>query len=420
MEVYPKTPFRVSTGDNHKDHAVVLLQIKELMNGLTDIQKSLFKGVFDTLQTASNLFAVAPTKKIRQKYRLHFETAISKWNKKINKIYDPLTRPLPTINTKTVHVHGSVGCLPVDHDTFNLDGVGKQCVVCSHKTTHNNWPCCVIPQSTLLTFMQNAFRNTSFWVLSDKKCRHASILATDVSVCFESTCCLKSLMLLCQQKHTDHCPKSKDGVARSLCENPIPLKKLIDFLDRNDRKEFTDSMVVDIYKQLMIHEHPKMFGFCTDKKCEYASKPFLLIPPDPVSFDPMTTIHCSFCDKKHHVHGHKQVCPNKDCTVTFCSVCKISPYHDHDVCQGPRDNAGIDEETYMELLRTTKPCPHCKSRTQKVANCDKITCVACNKYWCWRCVQKLDQRDPYRHNCLSADVLPGQRDGAFRDFDVHH
>lgn len=413
MEADKTTPFRVSTGDGHKDHVTVVQQITELVQKLpTDQPRTKITQALTRLKAASMSLAAAPTRKIRQKRVLDLETAIKKWNKVISQYFkNPLTRPLPAINTTTQHFHGHVGTLPPDHDTFDMDGEGKQCVVCSHRTTRNNWPCCVIPQSTLKAFLQNAFGDTAQWLLTEKSCKHVQF--GEFSICFEPLCCQKSLVLLCQQKHTEHCPKPRDGAVRSLCENQIPLKKLIDFLDPKDRETFTDAMLVGLYTKLVQLKHPHLFGYCTDKKCEYASKPFILIPPDTTSDDPHTTIQCAFCNKRHHVHGHKQVCPNRDCAVTFCSVCKISPYHDHAVCQGPRDDADMDEETYKTMLQTTKPCPHCRSRTQKRDACDKMTCAACRKYWCWRCVQKLDQGDPYRHTCLAEGVVGGRQDMNF-------
>lgn len=421
---------RVTTepGNNHAKHAEVVQFIAQALDAIPHEQQNhtpsitfVFQqvnGVLSRLQHASKRITDARTKKLRKEAITLFEKRITEWNRMINQHFkDPAIRPLPTINTKTRHVHGHVGSLPETTDTMNLDTrvEGDKndplCHVCTHHTASNTYPCCSIPRSGLQVALPFWFKDPKLWVISAKRCSHA--MGTPSHACLLPQCCRRNLQLKCQQKHTVHCPGTG-----SLCGSTIQLKKMLDLLDRPTRNTFTDDMIVDLYAKVLHRDHPTLICYCPSNTCTYASKPFQSIPVDE-DHDPLTSIHCDSCNKRHHIHDHKQVCPDKDCGVTFCSVCKMSPYHENQICQGPKDAdlANMDDETYKKLIATTKPCPHCKVRIEKSANCDKMTCAQCHGYWCWRCNQKLDPHDPYKHTCLSTSVLAGQQDGAFRDFD---
>ena len=59
---------------------------------------------------------------------------------------------------------------------------------------------------------------------------------------------------------------------------------------------------------------------------------------------------------------------------------------------------------FIEMMATkewldsnTKPCPVCKASVEKLAGCNKMTCVSCGNFFCWLCLKLLSHVNPYRH-----------------------
>jgi len=63
----------------------------------------------------------------------------------------------------------------------------------------------------------------------------------------------------------------------------------------------------------------------------------------------------------------------------------------------------------MAILRETKSklCPNCSEAVILKDGCDHIKCI-CGVDWCFRCEQKLPKGNPYKHMCVSTEVLNGQ------------
>merc|ERR1712183_46065 len=50
---------------------------------------------------------------------------------------------------------------------------------------------------------------------------------------------------------------------------------------------------------------------------------------------------------------------------------------------------------FME--RCTKECPWCRAKVSKELGCNKMTCYACHRYFCWTCMSKITSKNPYDH-----------------------
>ena len=118
------------------------------------------------------------------------------------------------------------------------------------------------------------------------------------------------------------------------------------------------------------------------------------------------------------------ICAN--CKFCFCSLCHKSWHGSESGCDisleefediKEKYNNGTSEEREtlerrygkklkktIEMLatkewldRNTKCCPICKASVQKSAGCNKMTCTSCGGFFCWLCLQRLGQANPYRH-----------------------
>ncbi|XP_008102920.2 E3 ubiquitin-protein ligase RNF14 [Anolis carolinensis] len=118
------------------------------------------------------------------------------------------------------------------------------------------------------------------------------------------------------------------------------------------------------------------------------------------------------------------ICCN--CGYAFCTVCKKT-YHGVQSCKIAagkfaaflKEYLAADETTkrFLEkhygkrLLRSaveeieskewlknySKLCPSCGAPIEKIDGCNRMTCISCNKNFCWRCMNQLSQEDPYQH-----------------------
>ncbi|XP_052142029.1 uncharacterized protein LOC127761738 isoform X2 [Oryza glaberrima] len=98
-------------------------------------------------------------------------------------------------------------------------------------------------------------------------------------------------------------------------------------------------------------------------------------------------------------------CP--DCFFTFCTLCK-QRRHVGDPCITRQERILILKErqklhsmpaeqllkerreleelmNIQEALRSSKQCPHCKMAISKIEGCNKMICVNCGGYFCYRC-----------------------------------
>lgn len=407
-------PLRVSTGINHVDVIEVVTYLRGIL-GYIDTNNP-FTICFEALERAAKSFCNPyNTKKHKEKMRILLEKAITSWNRQISlerNRKSVIAEKLPAINTKERKQHGHVKELPADYDSLDMgEAEGVQCVVCSHKTKSHNWPCCVMPQGTLSDYLSSVFGDPSLWGLEFPICKSPQDhYDTQNGDCMHSICIQKSMFLKCQMKKTSHCKNQDEG---AICGSHIKFRKLWVMLRTEDRQNYTSEKIRDLYFKVLLRVEPSKIVFCKNPHCEFASKGFIARQPRHTLFN---DIECKYCDfgGKHDVHGHRQTCPSTTCGTTFCQICGITPYHFDQVCQGPRDDEGMDDKTYALLIQQTKKCPHCSLRTEKLEGCDKMHCQKCSKNWCWRCCQPLHEgQNAYHHRCLPEGVIAGVPNGAY-------
>ena len=87
-------------------------------------------------------------------------------------------------------------------------------------------------------------------------------------------------------------------------------------------------------------------------------------------------------------------CPKMDCrgfltTRYRCPLCEsrvCSKCH-ADITECGEDEHECREEDVLSarlVMSSSKPCPECGTRIQKVSGCDAIFCVVCSSFWNWR------------------------------------
>lgn len=406
----PVSAYRVSTGPQHSKLGEVLQTINNIkaQTSLEEVQK--FEDqLIQKMVTMNEQLKTIPKHKLQSQIE-KIDKKIATWNTHVTKWVGKTQRydVFPTINTKAHHYTGHVKELEQDHDDLDMFGEGSQCVLCSHKHGRHNSPCFVIPQSTCFDMLRRYIVDPSKWEIDTTRKFKKGNTFVDCRFTFDQASnnkatILNVLCITCPQKKTDHCKTT--GV---FCNEHISLGKMLQMLSADQRAQLTSdkfSEIKDLFRKVFEKQFPEIFSFCPNKECQWASKSFPVTIK--LSENDDENIDCSHCGGHHHVHGHKQTCPDPNCATTFCSICKISPYHDKDICRGPVDG---DDENSVLIRKITKPCPSCKFRTDKRDGCDHMSCFRCSTHWCWRCLQKLDKNTPYRHKCLKSNVLEGDID----------
>lgn len=154
------------------------------------------------------------------------------------------------------------------------------------------------------------------------------------------------------------------------CSKLISLPKLLDILDEETRK----NICIQIYKQNIkrqLVDNKNSVIYCKNNSCFYSNG---------YIFD--------------DINSKEFICP--ECNLSMCVNCNMSPYHNGKVCKGKVDD-DVDEATKKYLFENTRQCPWCGIRAIKASGCDRMPCKSCNKNFCWRCLMKLDDVNPYLH-----------------------
>lgn len=126
--------------------------------------------------------------------------------------------------------------------------------------------------------------------------------------------------------------------------------------------------------------------------------------------------YCPLCASPVVLEGDMGECADPACRHLFCAACGM-PWHAGRPCPPPamrvkvrraqaaggggseslaaleraarRDAANVAAS--LELIeRSTVRCPGCGQATAKSEGCNKMTCVACGRYWCYRCRKLID------------------------------
>ncbi|OQV25974.1 putative E3 ubiquitin-protein ligase RNF14 [Hypsibius exemplaris] len=119
-------------------------------------------------------------------------------------------------------------------------------------------------------------------------------------------------------------------------------------------------------------------------------------------------------------------CPNPVCGIQYCPHCKAKSHGDEPCLSSEKKrelrdlfiNAATqaekealirvhgkeniehsirDMESEDYIKTHGKPCPQCKSPTEKIEGCNKMTCTICHTFFCYICGVQLPKTDPYSH-----------------------
>ncbi|KZT57546.1 hypothetical protein CALCODRAFT_434076 [Calocera cornea HHB12733] len=110
-------------------------------------------------------------------------------------------------------------------------------------------------------------------------------------------------------------------------------------------------------------------------------------------------IECRKCKRSAHVDKAQYqstnliVCPLPGCFHQWCKTCSKT------VAYGTKhDCEGLEELRTLMRQQGWKPCPTCKTNTEKLNGCNHITCTApgCHTHWCYACggIIALNPRGP--------------------------
>jgi hypothetical protein len=399
----------------------------------------------------------------RQKAMIELSKQIHVWNGRLSKqmttniknsnyFEKELLGFLPFFNTKPRKIQGLInsGPNPVkpghddlyihDEDDVQSD-MAAQRVLCSHISGKANHGCFVTTLGSLIQWFMHKIHEKSVWVCVDSN--------YNTNLHLVNTNKYRQILgILCPMNKTKFC-KNKDGTK---CNNLIPLTKILTLLPKKFKKSphsfflemyrddplqyFMDiephvqnakdyakdfkaylnnrygekpkryfiDQYIKISDEVLFRTFPDKYMYCPKNGCEFSAKPFRISVMK-------GNYNCTHCKTHHDIHGHRQIC---ECSTTFCAVCKKSPYHEMEVCQGPVEDLGENAEY---LLEHTRPCPHCRVRTEKTEGCDHMVCGSCQNHWCWRCLQPLIANNPYNHTCPSGEIIQGNPDGHYHDID---
>jgi hypothetical protein len=344
--------------------------------------KRLFECLEEAVQSISQISqSEKPLNKTAKIVRMRFiNTQFAIWNQYSNFFFQhrEWARDVPSIGTKSHANNGKVQEKMLKGEDTLLQEQNpseKTLSLCSK----NGKACWLSSEQGLMDLLQVYVQEPQYWVWGPKGCNYNStnnpqMISGNLSL---------------------HCP-IRD------CKRLIPIKTFRQYISN----EMWESLKI-LAKRLWCSSNPGLADYCADPTCDLSFLGFC------VSQRESTTVmfHCFHCEKDHDIHDHKRTCPK--CDKTFCRVCRMTPYHEKNICQGPRP-MGIDDETYELLKTVTRPCPSCKVRTEKRIGCDHMKCASCLADWCWRCLQVLNKNDPYVHECIEFGI-EGRPDPHYHD-----
>lgn len=347
--------------------------------------------------------------------RQKFLKAESNWNRHVSHLRQgkktrEWAKDLPSINTKTRHVHGNVQKLidlGVDTSVGDEDPDVKSISLCSHGS-HNKKGCWLISPEYLPISIKTAFEDPDKWNFYKPIETYLDKLdKLDVEKLS------KLIALKCPILKTDICQqalKGKEGYDenRKTCGALIKLSKILQLLPKDERQKYTRDRIFLLFMQIYVSRGKRVY-YCPDPSCVWSKTGLIKKPHDhtKIPLNDTNARWCDFCETVHWVHEHRIDCY---CGKSFCYVCKMIPYHQYQMCMGPI----VDEDVKKQLAEGKKLCPNCKYVSEKVSGCDRMNCGKCKSNWCWRCLSVLDAQNPYNHKCIGEGLIEGRPDYNYR------
>jgi hypothetical protein len=464
----PYMPYRVMIDLNNVDDCIVKFRkLKKFFktNYISEIDR--------LIDVARSILAFLELKSpSRSDYKFGMERRLKSWNRNvsilrsnkeisgINTEHDVkivfITNSIPCFNTKSKNKKSKVleelekGIDSFDHD--KVDEGENLLSVCRHGPN----PCCMLSKDNLRAWLESIITHKELildfgvhrkigimqaknfgkisWInccnYHTKVSMNAVAKKKPVSIS-DFKCARFSARVKCSvQKNTSCNVLTIDTGADSTsaqCGKLLKFTTLTQMAQLKISKIKLNKLMFDVFNK----QYPNLVRYCYDPKCPASMTGFIPVmsfndynddsesDSDDDVDEPkhrVKRLYCKFCEMIHNVDYHKIECGI--CHKSQCAICLSKPYHSQSVCQGPRPDE-IDEETFKILCLTTKPCPTCNVRAEKISGCDHMKCTNCPTEWCYRCIQELDKNDPYRHECISSSILEGEPDPHYRDYDIH-
>ena len=152
------------------------------------------------------------------------------------------------------------------------------------------------------------------------------------------------------------CPGAYHSILRNRCQCKVDVTKIV--------LPSVLSLSTDLFRISHVLRSPNVF-LCPDEKCGNAME------VDPNFYE--LNLHC------------------RECKVTWCRQCLVSPYHDRKTClEHEVESSSSDNAQYISLMvkkGLIKYCSGCKAPTFRPGGCNKMSCDRCKTKWCWLCLK---------------------------------
>jgi len=203
------------------------------------------------------------------------------------------------------------------------------------------------------------------------------------------------------------------------CTKLIPVLRLIGILNEaapgKENKDVRNTLKDKLEQLLIVRmsiKFPFAFAYCQNGDCSRCKdgKAFLAVSVK----RSMRLIYCAVCKDNHNAYLHRVTCP--ECETDTCAICRCKEYHTDRPCTGPYTELDdMDEATRAAIFADAVRCPGCRQAVGKVVGCDHMTCP-CGTHFCYRCAQRLDPHNPYRHECPRE--LAGAPDPHYHNYEL--
>jgi len=159
------------------------------------------------------------------------------------------------------------------------------------------------------------------------------------------------------------------------CPNMIALEDILSKIKKRSKEVKKDFITEELMRKInrKSYENSGLMAYCPNKKCKGS---------EGITLD----------EKKGESTG--MICPFEKCGKTWCTACRINPYHDGYTCSQAKRFKMLKNPSDSELyiIKTTQTCPKCNQAIEKSdGGCDHMKCI-CGTYFCYVCKEKLDSK----------------------------